>query len=485
MQTDPPHSEATEQAVLAVVLDGRHPEAWSIFRDSCPGFEYLFVRNHKLLAVCFDAMEQAGVAIDAQTAATFAESLSFELGLTRITPGAKKSLEDHTGTLLEAIGGRSFIGELASKPGSVRALVDNCESLVNFYKRRELLKIDMSDPDIDGKIAKLSSLQNVTNKNATAASANDSVIKTHDRLNASNEVIISGAFGLETLDKFVPLRTGRLIILAAAPGCGKTSLALMAATNTAKLLGKHSVAFVSLEMSADELEEINLSREAGVPKESLENGRLTRLQREEVAKAQAAIAESDFYIREVADENTDDSICAWIRQKHITSKGKLHLVCIDYLQLIEGKNAKSSEYETITKLTRKLKILSRRLPICIVLLSQMNTAGTRQERDNNGMLKARPEPQLGDLHGSRSIGNDADSVVFIWPNSANNSGPTLQVMLKVAKNRKGREAIFEAEFRRAAGQRFVEITKDVCASENRSVYNRMNADPIDSEDILA
>ncbi len=498
MQNDPPYSEATEQAVLAVILDGRNPEAWSVVKENCPSYEYFFVRNHKLLAVCFDGMERSGIPIDAQTVVTFAEGISFAYGLREISGDHKKTLdEDSGGTLLEAIGGRSFIGSLAEKPGSVKALADNCESLALFHRKRKIIaacletaeKISLEkNPDAmgDATIATLAKILAPVGRSTESVGTNESAAEQHDKLETSGLGLKTGSYGIKALDNFLPLRSSKLICAAAAPGCGKTSLALMAACNTAKLLGPYSVAFASMEMSGEELAVINLSREAHVPKESLENGRLTRLQREAVGQTMEEMKAYPYYVLDSNENCTVDGICSWIRQKHIASKGKLHLVCLDYLQLIEPKNNRQTEREILVDASRSLKKLSRQLNVCILMLSQMNTAGTKQEHDKNGRLKARPEPSLADLHGSSTIGKDSDGVVFITPKDANNSNATIDVIFKIAKNRGGREAQFNAEFRRGDGQRFYVPESRGCETQKREVsINRMNTEPADTEDILA
>ncbi len=497
MDIDPPHSEATEQAVLSVVLDGRHPEAWSIVRETCRNNDYFFSRNHKLLALCFDGMELAGISIDAQTVATFAESLSFEYALRELSGDHKKPLgESVSGTLLEAIGGRSFIGDIADKMGSVKALVDNCESLATFYRKRQMIATCLeavdkikSEKNSDGvgdtTIAALAKILAPSAKSSNSDGANQAAQDQHDMLELSGTSLKTGSYGIQQLDELLPLRASKLITAAAAPGCGKTSLALMAACNTAKVLGPHSVAFASIEMSAEELAVINLCRESRVPKAALENGKLSRIQRESVKMTAEEMKKYQFYILDSNENCTVDGICSWIRQKHIASKGALHLVCLDYLQLIDAKNNRQTEREILVEASRALKKLSRQLNVCILALSQMNALGVKQERDKNGRLKAPPEPRLTDLHGSSTIGKDSDGVLFITPKSADNTDATIDVIFKIEKNRGGRQGSFGAEFRRADGQRFVTQETGTCVSENRNVYKRMESTPQDSEDLLA
>ncbi len=502
VQIEQPFCALTEKAVLSVVLDGRHPDSWPIVRENCPTNDHFFVRNHKLIAMCCDALLSAGKSIDAQTIATHAASVSFNAAIEAML--GKKTYEHEPEvpreeSLLQGLGGMSALLDIQSSAGSAAALADNCEALSAFCRRRELIRTCMeaaeqaasapsADAIADGAIMRLAGIRTPHGKATGSTATAVSVVAQHDDLADRKTEIQVGSYGIESLDAAMPLRRGKMYTAAAAPGCGKTSCALMAATHTARLLGPHSVAFLSLEMSAEELVLINLAREAKVPKDRLENGRLTAVQRESVRMTQEDMAKHEFYINDSDDNSTVDGICSWIRQKHIASRGVLHLVCIDYIQLIEAKNNRQPEREMLVEASRKLKKLSRQLDICILVLSQMNAAGTKEEHDKNGALKTRPEPRLEDLHGSSTIGKDSDGVFFITSQVADTSNATIPVQFKIAKNRGGREFKFEAEFRRGDGQRFVEIRRS-CETENPDVSipsrtDRMERGPQDPEDLF-
>ncbi len=149
-------------------------------------------------------------------------------------------------------------------------------------------------------------------------------------------------------------------------------------------------------------------------------------------------------------------MCAWIRQRHVRSAGRLALVVIDYLQLIDAKG-KQTEYDRISEASRALKRIANHLNVCVLLLSQFNRDGSKSERDASGRVKGNPEPRMQDLRGSGSIEQDADAVVFIWPPYEAET-PDLPCTLKVAKNRAGAKPRIEAVFERGNGQMFREMS---------------------------
>ncbi len=148
---------------------------------------------------------------------------------------------------------------------------------------------------------------------------------------------------------------------------------------------------------------------------------------------------------------------AWVRQRSLRSAGKLTLVVVDYLQILDAANPRQSPYDRISEATRALKQLALELRICVLVLSQISREGRKQIKNaRTGAVQANPEPSLSDLAGSGSIEADADAVVFIWPPGIE-TGPSLNVELKVAKNRGGSEGSISAVFHRSAGQVFIEV----------------------------
>jgi replicative DNA helicase len=234
------------------------------------------------------------------------------------------------------------------------------------------------------------------------------------RLAAKNraEGKTDASWGLPCLDAILPLERGRLYTLAAAPKCGKTSLAMMAAMATANMGGK--VAFASLEMRAAELAQVLASRELGFDTRAFRKGTIGDDQLSDIECLAAEWEGKDHLL--VRDTRNAVSSCsnivAWVQQRQ-RMYGNLNLVVIDYLQLMTSSNPNKREYDIITDSTRMLKGLARDLNIPVLMLAQMNREG-RRDQMNDGRKAGQVEPTLNALKGSGSIEQDSDAICFLW-----------------------------------------------------------------------
>lgn len=493
---EPPYSLEVERAVLAILLDGRHADAYGVIKESCPSYEYFYVRNHKLVYYICNKLAESGKRIDLVTVTAEARQAPFDKAwselLGKLVP---RDTPQQTSSVLEEMGGSDFLAELSVAYAPITGLAGNCDTLWEFWRRRQMIsqagKLESAAHSgnageaADVAVNALVGLAKRGGQSGTSVAAVSDALRVHDAIQEGTFSMVTGTFGLPLLDKMLPLETSQVVVISAAPGCGKTSLALMAAYSTAKKLGPNSVGFVSLEMTARQLGTITLARESGVDRKAIQRGLLTPSARSRLGDISKEMESAAFYIRERQQNNSIQNIIAWIRQKHIASNGLLRLVVVDYLQIVEASNKKHGERERLVEASQALKSLSLELNLCIMLLSQMNSEGRKADRDSNGQVKSMPEPRLEDLHGSTSIGNDADAVLFIWPIRASDAKGPIAVNFKIAKNRNGGKAIIPAEFHVAHGQRFVEIA--TCDSQNREVStnrNRMNSEPDDAEDLF-
>ncbi|MEK7535801.1 MAG: replicative DNA helicase [Patescibacteria group bacterium] len=222
-----------------------------------------------------------------------------------------------------------------------------------------------------------------------------------ERLHESKGELRGVPTGFDELDqKLAGLQKGDLIILAARPGMGKTSLALDIARNSALKHGT-SVGIFSLEMSAAQLVDRLLAAESRVDSWKLRTGKLS--------------AEEDFgRIRDSLDRLSkapiyidDDSYIDILRMKGVARRLKnehnLGLIVVDYLQLLVPKRNYESLVQQVTEISRALKGLARELDVPVLALSQLN----RNVEQRGG------RPKLSDLRDSGSIEQDADVVMFI------------------------------------------------------------------------
>jgi replicative DNA helicase len=208
--------------------------------------------------------------------------------------------------------------------------------------------------------------------------------------------------GFTALDDFLGgLQRSDLIVLAARPSLGKTSLALNIARNAA-INQKACVALCSLEMSREAVVQRLLASESGVDSRKVRLGRFGEKDEIKIMEASGILSEAPIYI--------DDS--PQLRALDIRSKARrLHfersidLIIIDYLQLIQGDGKNETRVQEISKITRALKTLARELNVPILAVSQLSRAVE---------WRASHVPQLADLRESGSIEQDADVVLFIY-----------------------------------------------------------------------
>ena len=248
-------------------------------------------------------------------------------------------------------------------------------------------------------------------------------------LAASDSAVPGLSTGLPDVDTVISgLNKSDLILLAARPGMGKTSLAL----NILLYAGKHSgkaCVFFSLEMSREQLAMRLLSNESFVDNKKLTTGQLSDEDWEKVALATSALNHSNILI----DDNPSLSVADMnAKCRRVENLG---LVVIDYLQLMTsagGKNqyAGESRQQVVSDISRALKIMAKELNVPVICLSQLSRANENRENKR---------PRLSDLRESGAIEQDADIVMFIYRDDYYNqdSENHNQAECIVAKNRHG------------------------------------------------
>ena len=268
------------------------------------------------------------------------------------------------------------------------------------------------------------------------------VLKVYDRLAelAQSGSDISGiSTGLRDLDKFISgLNKSDLMLLAARPGMGKTSLALNIALNVAKKYPKRTVAFFSLEMSKQQLVTRLISNESFVDNKKLTTGKLNDEDWSKVGIATSALSQTDLRV----DDNPSITV-AEISAK-LRRIDDLALVIIDYLQLMTGSGNKSgnggeNRQQVVSDISRSLKIMAKDLNVPVLCLSQLSRANeSRQDK----------RPLLSDLRESGAIEQDADEVMFIYREDYYNKDTEKQNVAEciIAKNRHGDTGTVELQW---------------------------------------
>jgi len=212
------------------------------------------------------------------------------------------------------------------------------------------------------------------------------------------DVLYSGFPALD--DILGGLRRSDMIVLAARPSLGKTSLALAVARNAAVHQKAH-VAIFSIEMARDQLVQRLLSSEANIDTQRLRLGEQTEAEQKRMIDATGVLSEAPIFI--------DDS--PMLRVVEMKSKARrLHadqgidMVIVDYLQLVRG-DGRENRVQEMTEISRSIKELARELDVPVIAVSQLSRASE---------WRASHRPQLSDLRDSGSIEQDADVVMFIY-----------------------------------------------------------------------
>jgi replicative DNA helicase len=231
----------------------------------------------------------------------------------------------------------------------------------------------------------------------------DSAWERLDRLHKSKDELRGVPTGFKELDNMLSgFQNSDLIILAARPSIGKTSLALDIARKAA-INHNMPVGIFSLEMASQQLVDRMLAAEASVNAWHLRTGRLTQESDfERIRDSLERLSKAPIFI----DDQTGNTILKMrsVARRLKAEKG-LRMLIVDYLQLIIPTNTKNNDnmVQQITEISRALKQLARELDIPVIALSQLS----REVEKRGG------KPRLSDLRDSGSIEQDADVVMFI------------------------------------------------------------------------
>ena len=260
---------------------------------------------------------------------------------------------------------------------------------------------------------------------------------------ANNKSLITGIeTGFFKLDQATSgLHAGEMIIIAARPGMGKTTLALNIATNAAFSTDK-AIAIFNLEMPAEQLANRMISAVGGIDAKKLQTGQLQHNDWKRYNEAMSQLADTNIYIEDYAGI-TIQEIRAKCRRLANMEKG-LGLIIIDYLQLITSTGRKTdSRQQEVSDISRMIKTMAMELKVPVIALAQLSR--NAEKRENN-------IPMLADLRESGSIEQDADIVMFIHRKDYyQEKGEIDKVMnvpcdIIIAKHRKGATGKFNLLF---------------------------------------
>jgi len=344
---------------------------------------------------------------------------------------------------LEAIGGSAFLTELTNYVPTDAHADAYAELVEQKAIRRRLIKAsaDISELGYDEETTAQELLEKAE---AELFSVSDQSLK-QDLV--SIESILTESFdrieelhrnkgqlrgirtGYRDLDNMTAgLQRSDLIILAARPAMGKTTLVTNLAYNVATI-AKLPVLFFSLEMSKEQLIDRMLADASGVDSWNIRTGNLSDEDFSKISEAMGEMAEAPIFIDDTPGLSVLEMRTKARRAAHDQPLG---LIIVDYLQLMQSNgNHNGNRVQEVSEISRGLKLIARELNVPLIALSQLSRSVES---------RTPPIPQLSDLRESGSIEQDADIVSFIYrPGYYEPDNPEVQNItdLIIAKHRNG------------------------------------------------
>lgn len=332
---------------------------------------------------------------------------------------------------LKSVGGTDYLAELAAASTNIINAYDYGRQILDCYIRRQMIAlgtdivndafdIALNDEAVgqieqaEKRLYEIATGNDLSGGPKAIKDAMDTSLKTlQEAMNSPNG--LSGVTtGLSDVDDVLSgLHNSDLIILAGRPGMGKSAMALTIAYNAAvkfeeenkkEGIEKKSVAFFSLEMSAEQLASRILSAKAQIPGDKMRSGKINEEQFDELAAGASLLCRLPLFIDETSGITVSAIKNRARRLKRDKEKG-LGLIVIDYLQLISSNSRSENRVQELSEMTRQLKIMAKELNVPVLVLSQLSRLV--EQRENK-------RPQLSDLRESGSIEQDADVVMFVF-----------------------------------------------------------------------
>jgi replicative DNA helicase len=436
-----PQDPAAERAVLGAVL--LEPGCLGRCQEDGLSADDFVQPAHRSIFAAFLDLSRADTAVDHVTVAGRLEALG----------------------KLETVGGYSFLAGLSAGVPSVANLPHYIKTLKERSLQRKLLDVagsvrdNVLGGDQDGEQVLESTERALfelrgTGRDTGLRHVRDLVDRVYEstRQRADNKSVVTGlATGFQDLDVLLSgLQKGDLVILAARPSMGKTAFSLNIATHATLRMGA-VCAYFSLEMSREQIVARVMSSEARVSGSRFRTGDLRNDDWSSVMATIEPVAGAPFWID---DETglTVSKVLARCRRLQ-AEQGRLGLVVVDYLQLMNSEYREDSREQVIASISRGLKSLARELEVPVIALSQLNR-GVEQRADKR--------PIMSDLRESGAIEQDADVIMFLYRDEVYKATPENKGLaeLLVRKHRNGAigevHLFWHAEFARfdnLAGER--------------------------------
>lgn len=416
----PPHSQEAEEAVLGSILID-HEAILRVASFLQP--EHFYVVKHQWIFDAMQRLQQRQAAIDILTlhdeikaAGRLDEvgGIGFLAQLTNAVPTAL-NIEAYARTVEEHAVRRRMISAASDV---ARLAYDRMLPIENVIEKSEAAIFAVSEAHGEKKMAPIRKVVS-------------SFYERIEYLHQHRDEPLGIPTGYTELDKLTAgLQRGDLIIVAARPGVGKTSLMLNIAY-TAAMKYKQRVALFSLEMGNEQLVQRFVASETAIDSQRLRRGDLK--DEEWGALTRVAMRMSDLHIF-LDDTPSLSPLDLRVKARRIYQEHGLDLILVDYLQLMQGDSSSGrgmdNRVQEISYISRSLKQIARELNVPLIAGSQLSRL-VEQRSDKR--------PMLSDLRESGSIEQDADIVMFIYRDQLYNPDTELKNIaeISVQKNRNG------------------------------------------------
>ena len=318
--------------------------------------------------------------------------------------GGRDALLDLAGSVYSTAG-LVYHAEIVREKSVQRRLLEACVEVQQMAYESRLEAKELLD-EAERRIFEIARLD-VHSEAISIASIMQATFERIDRLRERQGRLTGVTSGFQDLDDLTTgLQPGELIVLAARPSMGKTTLALNIIERAASGDGLSGiaptpVAFFSLEMSSQQVIQNMLCGKAQIDGQLLRKGRVTQEQYARLQQEAASLYEAPVFI----DDTPSISITTLrAKARRLKQKHEIGMIVIDYLQLMTAGSREESRQQEIATISRSLKALARELKVPVVALAQLNR--DVEARDDH-------RPRMSDLRESGAIEQDADVIMLL------------------------------------------------------------------------
>lgn len=438
----PPHSLEAEEGLLGACLIDTEQGVLSACMEVGLVPDAFFTPAHQVVFQLMTDLYAANHPVDEVTVLDALASRSVG-GIDWLR--ARQRMTDPNTSLLALIGGTSAITRLSSRIESTA----NARYWMEIVRQKWLLRrliataaqiaeeAYTNQDQLDNFIGRVEEQILSINEDRSSDSAVkfDEAIMTADTLIKS---ILEGRqdsgvlTGYTDVDKMTfGMHNGQMIVLAARPSMGKTSLGMNIAENVAMPIrgDAKGILVFSLEMPADQLAMRMMCGRAKVSMRRVRDRMISKEQQGDLARATKALKSAPIWVDDSSGLNI---LQLRAKARRVCKQHAISLIVIDYLQLINGTDSRVPREQQISEISRGIKAMAKELDLPVLVLSQLNRSSEKENR----------QPRISDLRESGSIEQDADVVFLLASRQNSEDNPTVpqasrERELIIAKQRNG------------------------------------------------